>query len=415
MNIPYFRPSIGVEEQERVRAVLDSGWLTTGTAVQEFETKFAAYIGVPYAVALNSCTAGLHLSLDAAGVRAGDAVLTPTMTFGATAAVVRHLGARPILVDCDSTTLTMDPSALESAIENWRSDSTIKAVIPMHYGGQMADMNRILSISAKHGLAVIEDAAHALPASYKDSEGVWRGVGTTSPLASFSFYANKCITTGEGGMVTSKDPELAARVRTMSLHGLSQSAWTRFENKGSWSYEIIEPGYKYNLTDLAAAIGIAQLSKATALCERRSYIASVYSEQFAGYDELIETPQLRPDRKSSWHIYGIRLNLDRLAIDRAEFIKHLRARGITCSVHWMPLHLHPYYRKQYGYRESDFPVASREWPRMLSLPIFPSMTEAELDYICASVREVAENNRVRRIFPVVQEGIASHQNGVHGY
>ena len=414
MNIPYFRPSIGTEEKERVRAVLDSGWLTSGTAVAEFETKFAEFIGVPHAVALNSCTAGLHLSLDAVGVRAGDAVLVPTMTFGATAAVVRHLGGRPILVDCDQETLTMDPSALQSAIENWRSDSAIKAVIPMHYGGQMADMNRVSNIAAKHSLSVIEDAAHALPASFKDSDGAWKSVGTTSPLASFSFYANKCITTGEGGMVTSLDSDLADRVRTMSLHGLSKSAWTRFENKGSWYYDIVEPGYKYNLTDLAAAIGIAQLGKANEFCARRTEIARGYTQQLAGCAEWIETPRVRSDRKSSWHIYGIRLNLDQLTIDRAEFIQKLRGRGITCSVHWMPLHLHPYYRTQYRYQESDFPVASREWMRMLSLPIFPSMTDSEVDYICTSVLEVAEDHRVRKIFPVRQEGIPMHQNGAHG-
>jgi dTDP-4-amino-4,6-dideoxygalactose transaminase len=404
MNVPYFRPSLDEREKERVNAVLDSGWLTSGKAVREFEAKFAEYLGVPHAVAVNSCTAALHLSLEALGVGPGDAVLVPTMTFAATAAVVRHLGARPVLVDCDRDTLCVNPSAMRQTLDAWRSDAVIKAVIPVHYGGYMADMDQISEIAAYAGLTVIEDAAHTLPASYRNASGDWRSVGTTSPLTCFSFYANKCITTGEGGMVVSTDAELADRTRTMSLHGLSKSAWSRFESKGSWYYEVVAPGFKYNLTDLAAAIGIAQLEKADLFCKQRTRVAAMYTERLAAYSEFIETPQAAEDRMPSWHIYGIRLVLDELAIDRAQFIEHLKERGIVTTVHWMPLHLHPYYRKTYGYRASDFPVASREWQRLISLPIFPSMTEAEVDHVCASIGEVIEANRRRRLHFITATG-----------
>jgi perosamine synthetase len=404
MNVPYFRPSLDEREKDRVNSVLESGWLTSGKEVREFEAKFAEYLGVPHAVAVNSCTAALHLSLEALGVGPGDAVLVPTMTFAATAAVVRHLGARPVLVDCDQDTLCMDPAGMRRTLEAWRSDAAIRAVIPVHYGGYMADVDQISEIAAEAGLTVVEDAAHALPASYRDASGTWRTVGSTSPLTCFSFYANKCITTGEGGMVVSTDAELAERTRTMSLHGLSKSAWSRFESKGSWYYEVVAPGFKYNLTDLAAAIGIAQLEKADRFCEQRTRVAAMYTEKLAEYAEFLETPQANEDRKPSWHIYAIRLYLDQLSIDRAQFIEQLKEREIVTTVHWMPLHLHPYYRKTYGYRGTDCPVASKEWLRLISLPIFPSMTEAELEHVCASIGEVIAANRRRRLHFVTATG-----------
>ena len=389
MNVPYFRPSIGEAEKTAVNAVLSSGWLTTGQTVKRFEAQFAEYLGVPHAVAVNSCTAALHLALEAHGVGPGFAVLVPAMTFAATAAVVLHTGARPVLIDCDPTTLCMDPQALESAIANWQGEEELKAVIPMHYGGQMADMDRISAIAHRAGLAVIEDAAHSLPAFTRQSSAhPWRKVGTTSPLSCFSFYANKCITTGEGGMIVSLDSELADRVRMMSLHGLSKSAWSRFESHGSWYYEIVAPGFKYNLTDVAAAIGCAQLDNADLFCRQRRNVAALYDARLAQYAEFVETPTELSDRQSSWHIYHLRLRLDRLSIDRAEFINRLKQAGITCTVHWMPLHLHPFYRQTYNYRPSDFPVASAEWLRLISLPIFPSMTEQEVDHVCASIGSI---------------------------
>ncbi|HYL77346.1 MAG TPA: DegT/DnrJ/EryC1/StrS aminotransferase family protein [Bryobacteraceae bacterium] len=394
MNVPYFRPSIGEQEKSAVNAVLNSGWLTTGQAVKRFEAQFAEYLGVPHAVAVNSCTAALHLALEATGIGPGAAVMVPTMTFAATAAVVLHTGGRPVLVDCDPATLCMDPDSLEAAIATWHGQETLKAIIPMHYGGQMADMDRLSKIASRAGLAVIEDAAHALPAFSRESAGApWRKVGTTSPLSCFSFYANKCITTGEGGMVVSTDSELADRVRMMSLHGLSKSAWSRFESKGSWYYEIVAPGFKYNLTDVAAAIGCAQLENADLFAERRSAVAAMYTERLAGLVEFLETPTELSDRKSSWHIYPLRLRLERLTIDRAEFINRLKQAGITCTVHWMPLHLHPFYRQTYNYRASDYPVASAEWQRLISLPIFPSMSEQEVDYVCESIAAIVADSR----------------------
>ncbi|MBI3666852.1 MAG: DegT/DnrJ/EryC1/StrS family aminotransferase [Acidobacteria bacterium] len=397
MNISYFRPSIGEKEKAAVNAVLSSGWLTTGRAVKEFEGRFAAYLGVPHAVAVNSCTAALHLALEATGVRQTDIVLVPTMTFAATAAVVRHLGARPVLVDCDPVTLCIDPGAVEATARDWSRRGNLKALIPMHYGGQMADMDRLTEVSRRFGMRVIEDAAHALPAFLRQGPGhPWRSVGHTAPLTCFSFYANKCITTGEGGMVVTHSAELAERIRMMSLHGLSRSAWTRFDGKGSWYYEIMEPGFKYNLTDVAAAIGLAQLGKADDFWQQRQRIAGSYLARLAMYSDFLELHTELNDRKSSWHLYPIRLRLEQLDIDRAQFMEELKQCGITCSVHWMPLHLHPYYRRSYGYRPEDFPIASQQWPRLVSLPIYPDMTEQELEYVCDSAGSVLRRHAKRR-------------------
>ena len=391
MNIPYFRPSIGEEEKAAVNAVLESGWLTTGQAVKRFEEAFTECLGVRHAVALNSCTAALHLALEAAGVRQGDTVLVPSMTFAATAEVVRYLDATPVLVDCDPDTLCVDPEAMAAAASHWCRRTSVKAMLPMHYGGQMADMFRLRKIADRYGIAMVEDAAHALPASIrKDANSPWQSVGTTSPLTCFSFYANKCITTGEGGMLTTDDPELAARVRMMSLHGLSKSAWSRFEARGSWYYEIVEAGFKYNLTDLAGAIGFEQLKKANTFWQQRRDVASLYTEMLAPYSDFLEVPKEIRNRQSSWHLYPIKLRLDALCIDRAQFIEELKARGITCSVHWMPLHLHPYYRERYQYKPEQLPAASAVWPRLVSLPLYPNMTEGETAYVCDSIGAVLQ-------------------------
>jgi len=386
MNVPYFRPSIGDRERTAANAVLSSGWLTTGTAVQRFESQFADYLGVRHAVAVNSCTAALHLALEASGIGPGSAVLVPAMTSAATAAVVIHAGARPVLVDCDPATLCMAPDALESAIVHWHGRQTLKAVIPMHYGGQMADMDALSDIARHAGLTVIEDTAHALPAFLRASTNQpWRKAGTLSPLACFSFHATKCITTGEGGMVATNDPELAERVRMMSQHGVTKPGWSGLENHGSWYCEIAAPGYKYNLTDVAAAIGCVQLEHADQFFQQRSMVAAMYAERLAPYEEFLELPVELNHRQSSWHLYAIRLRLDRLTIDRAAFMNRLKQAGVDCTVHWMPLHLHPYYRKTYNFQPSDYPVASAEWLRLVSLPIYPSMNEDEVSYVCESI------------------------------
>src|SRR5262245_33973281 len=325
MTIPFFRPKIGAEGKSAVLDVLSSGWLTTGRAVHEFEKRFAQYLGVPHAVALNSCTAGLHLSLEAAGVREGDIVLVPTMTFAATAEVVRYLAATPVLVDCDPVTLCMDPAAAAKAAAVWAPSGRLKAIMPMHYGGQMATMTEIHALADKYGMTTIEDAAHALPAYIReDRNSPWRAVGSNSAFACFSFYANKCITTGEGGMVTVHDPQLADRIRMMSLHGLSKAAWTRFDARASWFYEIVEAGFKYNMTDVAAALGITQLEQADTFWTQRRRVVELYNSGLAGCRDFMELPVELDNRKSSWHLYAIRLRLDQLDIDRAQFIDEMK-------------------------------------------------------------------------------------------
>jgi dTDP-4-amino-4,6-dideoxygalactose transaminase len=396
MNVPFFRPTLGDEEKSAVDAVLSSGWLTTGPAVQEFQRKFANFVGRRYAIAVNSCTAALHLALEAAGVREGDSVFVPTMTFAATAEVVHYLHARPVLVDCDPQTLCMDPEALEASVNECARHGPVKAVMPMHYGGQMADMHRITDLARRFGMEVIEDAAHALPAFTREApEKAWQSVGSFSIASCFSFYANKCITTGEGGMVATDEPELAQRMQMMSLHGLSRDAWSRFTSHGSWYYEILQPGFKYNLTDLAASIGCVQLDKANGFWERRRVIEKLYRERLISQDEILELPTEQHNRMSSWHLYPIRLRLENLAINRSDFIQELKRRGIGTSVHWMPLHLHPFYRETYGYRAEEFPAAFREWRRLISLPIFPSITSDELDYICESIAEIGKLHRLK--------------------
>ena len=397
MNIPYFRPSIGQDEKDAVNEVLSSGWLTSGQAVKKFESNFASLLQVPHAVAVNSCTAALHLAFEAAGIGRDDVVLVPAMTFAATAATVRYLGARPVLVDSDPVTLNMDPKAAEQAAREWSCRGSLKAITAVHYGGQIADVDRLGELAGRYGIPLIEDAAHALPAlSRRGPDQPWRNVGSTGLLTCFSFYANKCITTGEGGMVVTADPGLAERVRMMSLHGLSKSAWNRFTTKAAWYYEILEPGFKYNLTDVAAAIGTAQLAKAQKFWESRQRVAELYNYRLAECEEFLERPTELPDRRSSWHLYPIRLRLDQLKIDRAEFIVKLAEMGVGTSVHWMPLHLHPYYSQTYGYRAEDFPVASSVWPRLVSLPIFPAMGEAEVDYICDSIESICRQYRAHK-------------------
>lgn len=403
--IPYFRPSIGQSEIEEVVDSLRSGWLTTGPKVNRFEQEFASYVGAQYAVAMNSCTAALHLALEAIGIQRGDLVLVPTMTFGATAEVVRYFDAVPVLVDCNRNSC-LDTDALKKTISAINSGipvaglnppyGPLKAVIPMHYGGCCCDMARIMEIAREFSLEVIEDAAHAFPSQYRPDTGSdWTYAGRFGKVGCFSFYANKCITTGEGGMAVTDDGEIAERLRLMSLHGMSKDAWKRYTAQGSWYYELVAPGYKYNLTDLAAAIGIHQLARAEEFRLRREAIAHRYSEVFQLRDEL-ETPGEAPEtRVHSWHLYPLRLNLERLDIDRAEFIEQLKQKGVSCSVHWMPLHMHPYYRQTYNLHEGLFAVAERQWLREISLPIFPDMQDQELEYVCRCVIEVTESHSKR--------------------
>ncbi len=380
--VPFHRPEITEDEIQSVVATLRSGWLTTGPKVKRFEEQFAGYLGCRHAVAVNSGTAALHLALDAVGIKEGDEVIVPTMTFAATAEVVFYLKAKPVLVDCRPDTLNIDPEQIENAIT-----SKTRAIIPVHFGGQPCEMDRILEIARQYKVKVIEDAAHALPASYRDKK-----VGAIGDITCFSFYATKTITTGEGGMATTENSEWAERMRMMSLHGISHDAWKRYTKEGSWYYEILNPGFKYNLTDIAAAIGIEQLKKCDEFRKAREKIAKIYDTSFADLEE-IQTPVRRSGTEHAWHLYVIELNLDHLQITRNQFIDALREEQIGTSVHFIPLHLHPYYRDKFGYHPSDFPNASSAFERIVSLPIYPRMTEADVESVIGAVRKIVKQNR----------------------
>jgi perosamine synthetase len=380
--LPFHLPEIGEDEIQAVVSVLRSGWLTTGSKAKEFEQDFAAMIGARHAVAVNSCTAALHLALEAIGIREGDEVIVPTMTFTATAEVVTYFKATPVLVDCLPGTFTIDPDQIERAIT-----PRTKAIIPVHFAGHPCDMDRIIDLACRHRLRVIDDAAHALPARYHG-----RMVGTIADCTCFSFYATKNITTGEGGMITTDNPEWASRMRIMALHGLSRDAWKRYTAEGSWYYEILSPGFKYNLTDIAAALGISQLQKSERFWKARARLADLYGDGFADLPE-IQRPVVYPHVQHAWHLYVIQLQLERLRIDRNEFIEHLQRRDIGCSVHFIPLHLHPYYRDTWSYAPSQFPVASAVYERIVSLPLYPRMTEADVQRVIAAVRDLVERFR----------------------
>ncbi len=396
LRIPFHRPSIDEAEINEVVATLRSGWLTTGPRTKQFEQDFAQYIGRRHAVAVNSCTAALHLALEAIGLKPGQAVVVPTMTFAATAEVVRYLGARPILCDCRTEDFNLDVKDAERRIESaWEGDQDVKAIIPVHYGGQIGDVAGVRALAAKYKLTIIEDAAHCCPAFFRETpDSPWQKVGSSAAIACFSFYANKTITTGEGGMACTDDDKIAERMRIMSLHGISRDAWKRYTAEGSWYYEITAPGFKYNLTDIAAALGLHQLRKADSFHQRRISLAAQYAERLGSVEEII-LPSVHPDRIHSWHLYVIRLKLDRLDIDRAGFVSELQKLGIGVSVHWMPLHMHPYYRKTYGYAPHDLPTACSLYSEILTLPLYPDMSSADVDRVCNSVKDVITRHRRR--------------------
>lgn len=392
------RPELGEEEIAEVVDTLRSGWLTTGPKVNRFESLFAKAVNAPFAVAVNSCTAALHLAVEALGLRSGQAVLVPSMTFAATSEVVLYNNGIPILVDCDPTTGNMDLDDARRKMEMlWSgklgfvstSDVDVVGIIPVHVGGLMLDIEKVNKLATEFGLWVVEDAAHAFPSAWRrNSESEWRMCGeNTADVTCFSFYANKTITTGEGGMAVTHNEILAEKMRLMSLHGLSRDAWQRYSESGSWDYRIMAPGFKYNLTDIAAAIGIHQLASAFEMRERREDIAEKYSAAFCDVYEL-ELPPTDVDRLHSWHLYPIRLRLDRLTISRNEFIEQLKKNGVGCSVHWRPLHMHPFYIDRYRWPADHFPNATHLWERVISLPLFPSMTAEEVNRVVEVVRNI---------------------------
>jgi dTDP-4-amino-4,6-dideoxygalactose transaminase len=377
----YSPPSIGPEEIAEVVDTLSTDWITTGPKTRQFEAEFAAYVGAPAALAVFSATDAMQVALAALGVGAGDEVITTTMTFCSTVHVIEHLGARPVLVDVQPDTLCIDPVRVEAALT-----SKTKALLPVHVYGHPCDMDPLLQTAAARSLFVLEDAAHALPASYHG-----RTVGTIGTATAFSFYATKNMTTAEGGMLTG-DPDLIAKARMWSLHGMSRDAYKRYSAEGSWYYEVVLPGFKCNMTDIQAGLGLQQLKKLPAFQERRRAVVERYNRAFGAMPEL-QTPVERSHVESAWHIYPVRLNLDTLSIDRSRFIEELKARNIGTSVHFIPIHLHPYYRDKYGFSPSQFPVAYENYRRLVSLPLHPRLTDADVNDVIEAVSDVVSKFR----------------------
>lgn len=388
--LPFALPAIGEEEIAEVVDTLRSGWITTGPKVKLFEEQFNEYVQSNNAIAVNSCTAGLHTALAALGVGPGDEVILPTFTFCATANVVVHLGAKPVLVDINED-LELDVHSVAEAIT-----SQTKAIMPVHYAGQACHLDSIYSLAHKHDLAVVEDAAHSIGTTYK---GLSIGSDALSSLhpkvrraTAFSFYANKNMTTGEGGMITTPDNDLASEMRVLSLHGMSKDAWKRYSNSGSWFYEVVSAGYKNNMTDISAAIGIHQLRRLDGFIDTRQKYAEMYDRAFADLD-MLETPVAHIDRNHVYHLYAIRLNLDCLSIDRARFIAELKQLNVGSSVHFIPVHMHPFYSTTFGYKLGDLPRAESIYSRIVSLPLYPLMSEQDVNDVIEAVHQLASKFR----------------------
>lgn len=408
--LPFALPETGEEEVAEVADTIRSGWLTTGPKVARFEKEFAEYVGAKYALAVNSATAGLHLALEAAGIGPGDLVVTTPYTFTASAEVVRYLGAEPVFVDIGSDTFNIDAELVEEKIRRLEAEKVgreevekirrledqnirqgefqkgrVKAIIPVHFGGQACEMGDIRSIAGQHGLKIIEDAAHALPCS---SDG--KMVGTIGDATVFSFYVTKTLVTGEGGMITTDSEAMANRIKIMRLHGINRDIWDRYTaTKPNWYYEVVAPGYKYNMPDIMAAIGIHQLKKVERFQKRRKSIAERYTQAFA---ELpLKTPVVKhPEDTHAWHLYVIQLELEKIKITRDEFIEKMAEKGIGTSVHFIPLHIQPYWRDRYGFKPEDFPVAYDCFKRAVSLPIYSKMTDDDVERVIQAVVEVLE-------------------------
>ena len=387
-KVPFHRPSIGEEEIREVEAALRSGWLTTGPRTHQFEEDVARYVDAARTVALSSATAGLHLSLAALDIGSGDEVITTPLTFCSTVNTILQVGATPVLADV-AYDGNLDPRSVAVRIT-----PRTKAIVPVHLAGLPCDMASIWELARQHKLRVIEDAAHAIGSRY-DGHPIGssrRGDGRRSDSVVFSFYATKNLTTGEGGMVATGDEELADRIRSLSLHGIDRSAWNRYSSRGNWYYEVRELGFKYNLTDIQSAIGIQQLKKLERMIGLRTTYASVYTQAFADMEEL-EVPPNDHRSRHAWHLYILRLNLDKMAIDRSQFIDELRRRGICASVHFIPIPLHPYFATQTALASYSCPEALRLYPRILSLPLFPAMTLDQVLLVCSSVKDIVQRNK----------------------
>jgi UDP-4-amino-4-deoxy-L-arabinose-oxoglutarate aminotransferase len=378
-QLPFSRPSLGDEEIQEVVEVLRSGWLTSGPRVKRFEEDLAAYTGAGHAVAVSSCTAGLHLALLAHGIGPGDRVVTTAMTWPATVNAIELVGARPIFADVDPGTLQITPESVEPVL-----GKGMRAILPVHFGGQSCDLAGLEKIAQRDGLVLIEDAAHALGTEYQG-----RRVGNHGHTTCFSFHPAKNMTTGEGGLVTTDDPELAEQLRLLRFHGVNRDAWARHGKASSARYETVLPGFKYNLTDLQAAIGIHQLAKLDGFIERRTQIASLYLEALAGVDVVTPLALAEQTNHHAWHLLVVTLDLERVACDRDAFAARLSERGIGTGLHFTAVHLHRYYRERYGHREGDLPATERASERVMSLPLFPDMVDGDVLRVCDAIRAVA--------------------------
>jgi dTDP-4-amino-4,6-dideoxygalactose transaminase len=380
--LAFFTPSVSEEDIAAVVRAMKADWLTTGPRTHEFERAFSERLGAAGALGVSSCTAALHAAMAVKSIGCGDEVITTSMTFAATVNVIEHVGARPVLVDVEPDTLNIDPTAVAAAVT-----PRTRAIIPVHYAGHPVDLEPIEALARRHGLEIIEDAAHALPASYRG-----RTIGSSGHMTAFSFYATKNITTAEGGMLTGP-PDLLEKARVIALHGMSRDAWGRYAKGGSWFYEVVLPGFKYNMTDIEASMGLAQLRKLDSFQQRRREIVAMYNAAFCG-EPAFQVPVERPDVEHAWHLYVLRLHLDRLRIGRDRFIDELALRNIGASVHFIPIHLHPYYRDKYGYHPGDFPVAYENFQRMLSLPLHPGLSDDDVQDVVSAVLDVAHSHLV---------------------
>lgn len=379
--LPLAKPTIDEEEINSVVDVLKSGWLTTGPKVKEFEENMQKYIGCKKAVGLTSCTGGLHIALAALGIGPGDEVIVPTYTFAATAHVVAWLGAKPILVDVEKDTFNIDLNKIEERITK-----KTKAIIPVHFAGHSCDIDWILKIAKKFNLFVIEDAAHAIGTEYKGKK-----IGNFGNATVFSFYVTKTMTTGEGGMVVTNDEKLGNKLKKYSYFGVDKDAFNRYSDKGNWYYEVVDLGYKYNMDNIQGAMGVEQLKKLDKFIDKRREIAKIYNELLKGVDGL-KIPSEKEYTKHSYHLYPVLIDFERIGISKNEFIEKLREFKIGTSVHFIPLHLHPYYQKKYGYKKGDFPIAEELFEKEISLPMYPGLSNEEIKYIAKTIKEIISKN-----------------------
>ena len=375
--LPLAKPTIEEDEINEVIKVIKSGWLTTGPRVTEFEESMQKYLGCKKAIGLTSCTGGLHIALAALGIKPGDEVIVPTYTFAASAHVVAWLGAKPVLVDVEKDTFNIDPKKIEDAVTN-----RTKAIMPVHFAGHSCDMNKIMEIAEKHNLYVIEDAAHAIGTDYNGKK-----IGNFGDATVFSFYAIKTITTAEGGMVVTNDEKFGNKLKRYSYFGVDKDAFNRYTDKGNWYYEIIELGYKYNMDNIQGAMGVEQLKKLELFIEKRRRLANLYNNLLKDVPEVI-TPTEKKYTRHTYHLYPILIDIDSRALARTEFINKLREYNIGASVHFIPLHLHPYYQKTYGYKNGDFPVAENLFEREVSLPLYPRMNDGDVRYVVEAIKEI---------------------------